>query len=277
MKTTFDNRELCHVWAQQSQQNGKGSNMFFEGTAIYSYGYHFKIAEFITAPNGKQIVMFNPDGYSVTTSKHKSFVRSAIHGANIIECVEGSFRNWDKDKEIKRRINIVISQIEKAAKANKNAEYILNSAIGEINSLKEFTSIFQLQLPEIVSTWNIDELLPASKIAEIKAKEKTLKAAKKAKQQAEINEWLNNERENISVDDIYLRLNNNEVQTSLGAKVSPKEAKTLFSYISQNKPVKGFKIGYYTVNDFNGKVLHVGCHKLPIQEINRFATTINWI
>ena len=38
----------AHVWAQQTYQSGKSSDgrLFFRDAAIYSYGTHFKIAEF---------------------------------------------------------------------------------------------------------------------------------------------------------------------------------------------------------------------------------------
>lgn len=31
MRKTFPNRQLAHVWAQQSQPEGRGSNFYFEG------------------------------------------------------------------------------------------------------------------------------------------------------------------------------------------------------------------------------------------------------
>ena len=37
MKTVFDNRQLAHVWASQSQEHGRGSSFYFNGRVIYSY------------------------------------------------------------------------------------------------------------------------------------------------------------------------------------------------------------------------------------------------
>jgi hypothetical protein len=55
--------------------------MFFSGSTIFSYGYHFPIATRVD-----NVTFFNLYGYSNTTAKHKSLVRTAINGDNIIEC-----------------------------------------------------------------------------------------------------------------------------------------------------------------------------------------------
>jgi hypothetical protein len=55
----------------------KTANMFIEGRVIYSYGYHFPIALRL---NGN-VALFNLDGYSNTTSRHKSLVARALQRA----------------------------------------------------------------------------------------------------------------------------------------------------------------------------------------------------
>ena len=54
----------------------KGSRMFIDGNVIYSYGYHFPIALRLE----KGVFLFNKDGYSVSTSRHKNKVKRAIEG-----------------------------------------------------------------------------------------------------------------------------------------------------------------------------------------------------
>jgi hypothetical protein len=60
--------------------DGKGNNMFVEGDVIYSYGHHFPIA--IRMKNGT--FLCNEDKYSVTTGKHKSYVRRYIPSKMLI-------------------------------------------------------------------------------------------------------------------------------------------------------------------------------------------------
>jgi hypothetical protein len=59
---------------------GTASRMFIEGKAIYSYGKHFPIAARFSWG-----FLFNSDGYSQSTSKHKSYVHRALMGT-IVEC-----------------------------------------------------------------------------------------------------------------------------------------------------------------------------------------------
>lgn len=54
--------------------DGASKNMYINGDSIYSYGSHFPIAKRI---NGGHI--FNSDGYSISTAKHKSHVWRHIH------------------------------------------------------------------------------------------------------------------------------------------------------------------------------------------------------
>jgi hypothetical protein len=54
------------------------------------------------------------------------------------------------------------------------------------------------------------------------------------------------------------------------------EARLLYQALKGGIYVKGRQIGHYYVSSFNGKVLHIGCHKLEITEINRFAKSQNW-
>jgi len=76
MKKVFKSDEVAHIWASQSQSEGRNSarNIYFEGTTIYSYGSHFPLARFV---NGR--VLVTNRSYSVTTSKQLYGVRRAIN------------------------------------------------------------------------------------------------------------------------------------------------------------------------------------------------------
>ena len=48
MKKVFrSSDEAIHIFAQQSQSEGRYKNVFFKDTKIYSYGYHYLLGEFI--------------------------------------------------------------------------------------------------------------------------------------------------------------------------------------------------------------------------------------
>lgn len=80
MRKVFSNHtEVCHVWAARSQKEGRASRIFFEGDTIYSYGRHFPMAKFYDVKD-ETVVLINDSTYSVSTSKHMCYVRSALRG-----------------------------------------------------------------------------------------------------------------------------------------------------------------------------------------------------
>jgi len=82
---------LSHSNVAKAFANGSrdatGSRIFIEGNKIYSYGRHFVIAKRI----GENEYVFNTDGYSSSTGKHKSHVFSHIcNDKNTVWCSPGA-------------------------------------------------------------------------------------------------------------------------------------------------------------------------------------------
>jgi len=77
MAEVFSNSMVAHVWAQQRQPYGRSNNgnFYFERETLYSYGTHFPVGIF-AGPGGP--VFLNSDGYSISTSGHKSDARAAV-------------------------------------------------------------------------------------------------------------------------------------------------------------------------------------------------------
>lgn len=83
--------QLAQAFAEGRERNRRGGalrgfNMFIEGKTIFSYGYHFPIArrtgKFLE--DGREIVFFNSRHYSVSTSKHQSYVSRFLNGGYYI-------------------------------------------------------------------------------------------------------------------------------------------------------------------------------------------------
>ena len=77
MKRVFTTRQCVHVWAQQSQDEGRGGNVYFSGPTIYSYGEHFPMGHFVEHGN-KRAVIVTSRTYDNTASGHVSAVKRAI-------------------------------------------------------------------------------------------------------------------------------------------------------------------------------------------------------
>lgn len=74
----MNNSMVAHLWAHEQEESASGSNFFFEGTSIYSYGHHFEVGRIVKNKQGKKAYLINEDYYSATTSKHQCYVRNAI-------------------------------------------------------------------------------------------------------------------------------------------------------------------------------------------------------
>lgn len=75
-RTVFDNHGVAHVWAQNNQAEGRSNNgnFYFRGGALFSYGDHFVVG--MIMHDGR--VFLNSDSYSISTSRHQSYARSAV-------------------------------------------------------------------------------------------------------------------------------------------------------------------------------------------------------
>jgi hypothetical protein len=295
MKTTFNNREIGHIWANQKQEFGRGSNIFFKGKTIYSYGYHFPVAS-IVQPG---IILFTTNDYSKATAKHKSFIiRSIPQTFKVfgVPCVDID-KNYKQDTKDKHKINIdyfvnnIYRSLDSAERSNKYSDSLYQSAMGYRIAGVEYCEAFKLRKPK-----ELKEPVPMSdKIRQkIEAQREKQEAINKKIEAERIEResiilskvlplWFNHLPNPEGLPDAYylknayLRLNKegDKVETTQGAKVSIRAAKVLFDLIKSGKDIKGHNIDGYTVIGING-VLTIGCHKIETTEINRFAKLMNW-
>lgn len=83
----MNNSMVAHLWASEKKESGKGSNLFFEGRSIYSYGYHFEVGRIVRNKCGEKAYLLNDKYYSSSTCKHQRCVRSAIPtGSKVFFC-----------------------------------------------------------------------------------------------------------------------------------------------------------------------------------------------
>ncbi len=155
MKKVFSNsREVCHVWASQSQSEGRCANVYFEGATVYSYGRHYPLGIILTNKKGEKAALINATGYSITTTKHISEARQAtnhykqfsIYSTNLMEGIRAA--NWSNtlnlaslqqsvQSYIARRYESLASQLS-SLDAQKRRPVTLekwrNEALSEIQS-----------------------------------------------------------------------------------------------------------------------------------------------
>lgn len=280
-------RAVCHAFANNESLNGQSSNIFFYNNKAYSYGHHYCLAE-----KFDRFTVINDVGYSSSTSKHISYMSSALYGkiyrtTNIVPRVV---------------YNFLSANIEKLKKANKPENYINAIAYKldqfynfwdkesvesyicghDPNEQKDGISYFELiqsikDMPELSKSSAKDYLL-------------TLEAKKKALQ--DIQDQKNKEKHLQSIKDFLnhkcysvayrpqnfleiLRISKNLlfVETSAGARVNIKSALVLYKMIQAKKDIKGYQIDHYTVISING-TLKIGCHNIDMKSVKKVGNQL---
>lgn len=275
-----DNKELAHLWANQSRASANGSHFFFSGDTIFSYGSHFPVAR-----HYKGAVLFTSKRYSSSTARHKSITRSACSHLTVFE-VENPL-NDPSGKDVKNYGDSIKLLSQAAAKA-RNPAQALTSLEREIAEANQFCETFgfktRFSLPDAKTMDALKERAKTSAERERKAN-----AARQAKQEADAKEtiakWLAGETVTIpySIQRVYLRQEESEMVTSRGACVPIDEAHKAYRFAVVVK-AKGwhkngdqFKVGSYELSAVSESGIVAGCHRITWDEAERFAKLQGWI
>jgi hypothetical protein len=275
MKTVFkDSQEVCHIFAQQTQKEGRNgrTNIFFEGKTIYSYGYNWILGYFYD----DKTIFLNTQKNSLTTNSQAMDLRSAVSHKNVIHVGDNNFLNAIKNQDSKEHLLIVCeNQIRKLIEnyeyhlinlwSNKKAitlEKHKNEVLYNIGSILEAAKVFEVLISdeitnlisEVSKTQDFKEL--TKNLKEIKTKQdleaKELQAKlvqeKLVLSKLAIKKWINNkelsqkERNLLKYSpDIKLKLATSDketIETSLGARFSLKDAKKALKIIRAVKASK---------------------------------------
>ena len=292
MKTVFSSHSECaHIWASQSQYEGRASRVFFESGVIYSYGRHFPVARF--APEFGDIVLFTDRGYSNSTSKHKSIIRAAIPDSYQIVYCDDPSRPASHNLDIwARRVERLRAEFgekkNKLGRAKIASEIFANSraAIAYCDALKIDAPGFTC------STTDEDDSREYGAIAarEREAKATIRRAEYEKKSALEASErlalWQAGEyvpSHGFNYCDTVLRIKGENIQTSRGANIPVADALALWPLLLRAKRtgnkleagLHSINLGAYRFNSFDGITLIVGCHSIAWAQIEKMAIQLN--
>jgi hypothetical protein len=99
---------------------GKGSRMFIDKNRLYSFGYHFILAE---RKEGPFKYWVNSRSYSPTTSKHKSYFLREVDESDCL-FVSANYE-WNIEDTIKDNLDEIRSLKEKLASARTRKDQII--------------------------------------------------------------------------------------------------------------------------------------------------------
>lgn len=294
MKKVFSSHnEVAHIWASQSQYEGRAGNIFFEDGVIYSYGYHFPVARF--APEYGNIVLFTNRGYSSSTGKHKSLIRGAIPSTYQVIYCDDPKRSADHNLD-KWRAAVEWMRRDFAAKKLRVSRG--NLAV-EIFKTCESAEIYCMALKIAAPEWtneSNDEMAARDYVYELAKAREIKKAAARAeyekKAALEAGErmalWING-------DSVYtggfnylptaLRIKAESIQTSRGANIPVADAIKLWPLLVRAKNsgktleagLHSINLGAYRFNSFDGNILIVGCHQIAWDQLEKMAIQLNLI
>ena len=281
-RTLANHQEVAHYWANKVQEEGHGANVFFISETIYSYGHHFPIAKHYD----NDLILFTTRDYSVTTSCHISMVRQAIpSNKNILHCYN------PEDPKDKENLTTAISEIEynlkKAIKARQRKQDYLRDAERSYNDLISLITRFKIKGWK-VPKYDFSKPETVTDIVAEKVRKEDAKRKREAKKQAKqdkldmvefledveiwkagkISAYQIKHRYKFSHLTDHCRINGDIVETTRSANAPVKEVKIMLQRIKQGKPVKGLKLGHYTVISYDSESLTVGCHNFKQSELD---------
>lgn len=311
MKHVVNSAMVCHLWANQSQDNARNSrnNLFFEKETLYSYRHSYPIAKITDkwtreeGKTGQRIVLFQRNGYSHTTASHISEARYSLSGAYKAIDVDIPTPNNKQDHSI--NLEYLASEgikcIEKAKRARLKVDFWKDRAREYVNDFNIYKVAFypsfskNIELPEDF-TKIIATLTRRQKIEQKKAEKFRIEREREAFNEAmkKVPDWISGKTNYLPYNydlPVFIRkcISNDGkeiVQTSKGAEVPYNHAKLLFrkvqdvmrSGIMYQRNGHTVHVGSFAVDsiDIDG-TLKAGCHIIKYTEIERFATNEGWM
>ena len=273
---------VAHLWVHRVQgfARNSGSNFYFDGDTIYSYGSHFLIARHVETKRGRA-VLFTTDSYSVTTARHKCIVERACRHLTVyhVQDVCSTNRKGQFDEYRQRYIGLA----RKYSKARSNKPWILDCLRDLVDEANQFAKFFgirsRLSMPDDLSAMDAE-------CKAIEQRERERKQRAEAKRQREslerIQKWVNGKTDHCPDNGpIRLRITGDELQTSRGARVPVAHAVKAFRIIkrlhdkgqSYERNGHTIHLGHFALDavDLQGNVT-AGCHQVEWREIERIAT-----
>ena len=137
---------VAHLWANEKKESARGSNFFFEGESIYSYGYHFEAGRIVRNKRGEKAYLINSIHYSSTTSKHQYFVRSAIPTDSKIFSVGYNMSNTGNMAFVTSKLESIKDAIEKYKRVRTELTY--RDVWGVFKNMMDYIEFFGMGTPQ---------------------------------------------------------------------------------------------------------------------------------
>lgn len=164
---------------------------------------------------------------------------------------------------------------DKAKRARTSTTYLLGVAKQTVVILREYLEQFPTPIPdshaELWASLDAGTYLDGDVQAALLKKERE---ARDREEQERLEQWIAGELGYGYFSAMRLRVRENEVETTHGAKVPVIEARKLYRALKAGIDVAGQHIGHYTVTRLDKEEIVIGCHNIPLAEIERIAPQV---
>ena len=281
----MNNSQVAHLWANQSKPKARGSNFYFEGRSIYSYGSHFEIAR-IVKPTPGGVILFTTKSYSNSTARHKSYTARAISSSyNTFYVPRLDITEAGAHKEnVAHYASMIIEARTDALRARAHGAAYAKRAQELREDLNNYKATFKIKgktkLPGLLFTSKqLDEINARAQKAEAadKVRRERARARAAAEEAAHVIEW----RAGTYNGQLYhtptmLRVNKDEIETSKGARVPLDAGRLIYKRSKRAEVMPGQHIGSFEINEIGPEVVIIGCHEIPLKEIEALAVALGW-
>lgn len=293
MKKLKDRNEVVHAWANQTQPEGRASNLYFKGCDLYSYGHHFLIARILDGA-----VLFTQRGYSSSTARHISMARRAASHLNIIECADPADSPAKNMRAARDSIATALSnaeqpRIREATRSHHRARALTiaekaNAYLDAIRADKRYRA--EAKGVKKIDTRHLDRIKEERDA--IEAAREALRAeqfkAREADLRGRLEQWRKYEillSTGLGELPVALRVSQDgtHVETSHGARITVQDALTFFAVVEAVKASEqdrmfhrdNISVGPFPLNfvraDGSAKI---GCHDVPYAEMAAVAAQL---
>lgn len=142
----MNNSMVAHLWANEKRESANGSNLYFEGESIYSYGRHFEVGRIVRNKRGKKAYLINDEYYSSSTCKHQSYVHNSIPTGSKVFSVGYNMSNTGNMAFVTSRLESIKDAIEKYKKARTKLPY--QNVWGAFKNLMGYIEFFDMETPQ---------------------------------------------------------------------------------------------------------------------------------
>lgn len=293
----MQNSDVAHnfFYDNHGRFNRWSMNVSYGGGVFWSYGT--AIGELTEDINGNTVCIISDDNFSNTTSKHigvlayacphqvyylpQEYGSSAFYVESTIQRLSNRLEYYSKAKLTQKpnreglshnyQMLLTLLELKKFQPEHKNIKKIL----------RKYKTLYE----------DINSPEKLKQIKEIQAKREK---QQKAKLQRELNAIFKNydyltilkntyEYDSIFDSDIkeklrkyynpknelsFIWLDGDKVRTSQHLSVDAKEALTMLKLWKHGKLKHGMKISFYTVLEVMEKYVKIGCHKIPVENLN---------